>query len=202
MKSVRQTVVIEHTIKRSRFIGTLQRVMYEADAKAALDHVRSIYPDATHHCYAYIIGETGNIQKASDDKEPSKTAGFPMLDILKKNGLTDIIVIASRYFGGIKLGSGGLIRAYSKTARLLVEKADLVTRKDYDIYSVIVDYHDSRTTENLLAETATIIEATYLETITYKIRIEQEKADFLINSLKLATSGTVAIKKIASESMY
>ena len=102
-------------IKKSRFITSLHRTESEADAKAFLTAIRRLHPDATHHCYAFIIGEHNEIKRSNDDDEPAGTAGVPMLECLDRNHMQDIIAITVRYFGGIKLGAGGLIRAYSKS---------------------------------------------------------------------------------------
>ena len=100
-------------INKSEFITHLYRVESTQEVDSILASVRKKYYDATHNCYAYIIGDNGEIQKASDDGEPQKTAGAPMLDVLKKKNMTNILAITTRYFGGILLGAGGLVRAYS-----------------------------------------------------------------------------------------
>ena len=102
--------------KRSRFIATVKPVETEAEALAFLEGLRKTYWDATHNVYAYIL-EENNIMRYSDDGEPSGTAGLPVLDMLKKEGLTNLIVVVTRYFGGILLGTGGLVHAYSKSAK-------------------------------------------------------------------------------------
>jgi len=100
-------------INKSEFITHLYRVESTQEVDSILASVRKKYYDATHNCYAYIIGDNGEIQKASDDGEPQKTAGAPMLDVLKKKNMTNILAVTTRYFGGILLGAGGLVRAYS-----------------------------------------------------------------------------------------
>lgn len=111
--------------KRSRFIASVKPVKTEAEALDFLNSLRQEYWDATHNVYAYII-EENNIMRYSDDGEPSGTAGMPVLDILKKEGLTNIIVVVTRYFGGILLGTGGLVHAYSKCAKLGVTEAGII----------------------------------------------------------------------------
>ncbi len=110
-KSVQEEIVIE----KSRFICSLQKVDSEEKAVAIIKEIKKHYWDATHNCHAYIIGEGMECQKSSDDGEPSGTAGIPMLEVLKKKGLHNVLAVVTRYFGGIKLGSGGLIRAYTKS---------------------------------------------------------------------------------------
>src|SRR6478609_1018641 len=104
----------EQMIRKSRFIGYVKRVETEEAAVNFIQEIKKKHHDATHNCSAYIIGEHDQIQKANDDGEPSGTAGVPMLEVLKKQKLKDTAVVVTRYFGGIKLGSGGLIRAYGR----------------------------------------------------------------------------------------
>ena len=135
--------IIDNTIiiDKSKFITTLYPVENVEEINAILSNVRKKYYDATHNCYAYIIDD-GNIQKCSDDGEPSKTAGFPMLDALKKNNLTNILAITTRYFGGIKLGAGGLIRAYSSSVSEALKTATFYTSKLLSVYEIIIPYSD------------------------------------------------------------
>ena len=114
MVEINEIITNEIVINKSRFITTLFPVKNIDDVNYFLSLTKKKYYDATHNCYAYIIGENANIQKCSDDGEPQKTAGFPMLDVLKKNNMTNILAITTRYFGGILLGAGGLVRAYSE----------------------------------------------------------------------------------------
>ena len=111
--------------KRSRFIATVKPVSTEEEALEFLNELRQRYWNATHNVYAYVI-EENNIMRYSDDGEPSGTAGVPVLDILKKEGLTNLIVVVTRYFGGVLLGTGGLVHAYSKSAKAGVEAAGLI----------------------------------------------------------------------------
>lgn len=113
MKRIQENYENTLIINKSEFICHLYRVNNVTEVEDILAKVKKKYYDATHNCYAYIIGDNQEIQKASDDGEPSKTAGLPILDVLKKNDLTNILAIVTRYFGGILLGAGGLIRAYS-----------------------------------------------------------------------------------------
>ena len=115
MKKIQKSYENTLIITKSEFITHIYRVDSVLEAEIILDDTRKKYWDATHNCYAYIIGEGGEIQKCSDDGEPSKTAGAPMLDVLKKQGITNILAIVTRYFGGTLLGAGGLVRAYSQS---------------------------------------------------------------------------------------
>jgi uncharacterized YigZ family protein len=130
----------ELIIQKSRFITYVNRAETEQEAQAFIDDIKNKHKNANHNCSAYMIGEHDNIQKANDDGEPSGTAGFPMLEVLKKQGLKDTVVVVTRYFGGIKLGGGGLIRAYGKATTEGISAAQLVERKLHYLMKVSIDY--------------------------------------------------------------
>ena len=123
--TVKKPIAIETVIERSRFITNVKRVESEDEARAFVDGIRKIYPDATHNCYAYVC-ELGAYSRYSDDGEPSGTAGPPIFDVIKNNKLLDTAIVVTRYFGGIKLGTGGLARAYGGSAAQAVEEAGIV----------------------------------------------------------------------------
>ena len=127
-------------IKKSRFITYLHRTESEADAKAFLTAIRRLHPDATHHCYAFIIGEHNEIKRSNDDGEPAGTAGVPMLECLDRNHMQAIIAITVRYFGGIKLGAGGLIRAYSKSVSHALSSAQITKKQWMEKYEIRFSY--------------------------------------------------------------
>ena len=127
-------------INKSIFITHLYRVNNVDEVNDILAAVRKKYYDATHNCYAYIIGDNQDIKKASDDGEPSKTAGFPMLDVLEKNNLTNILAITTRYFGGILLGAGGLVRAYSSSVSECLKQVKLYDTKPQIKFSLTLSY--------------------------------------------------------------
>lgn len=128
MYRLKQDHEAEIEIKKSRFITYLHRANDEQDAKDFIQSIRRAHPNATHHCYAFILGEHDEIQRSNDDGEPSGTAGVPMLECLTHQHMQDIVAVTVRYFGGIKLGAGGLIRAYSKSVSHALESAP-ITRK-------------------------------------------------------------------------
>lgn len=123
--TVKQNVQNEIIIEKSRFITSLKRVYGEDDAKAFVQGVKSEYPDATHNCYAYVADEGGFFAKFSDDGEPQSTAGLPMLETIKAKGLKQVAVVVTRYFGGVKLGTGGLARAYADCVKKAIDKAGI-----------------------------------------------------------------------------
>lgn len=124
MNVIEKDVLNEIEIQKSRFITFLFRVNDVCEVVKKIDEVKVKYPGATHYCYSYIIG---SYQKASDDREPSGTAGMPILEVLKKRDLTQILCVVVRYFGGIKLGAGGLIRAYSSSCKEALDKANILS---------------------------------------------------------------------------
>ncbi|MFX3675287.1 MAG: YigZ family protein [Paenisporosarcina sp.] len=130
----------EIIIQKSRFLAYTNRAESEEEAQAFIHDIKSRHKSANHNCSAYIIGEHDTIQKANDDGEPSGTAGIPMLEVLKKQGLKDTVVVVTRYFGGIKLGGGGLIRAYGKATTEGILAAQVVERKLHHLMKVSVDY--------------------------------------------------------------
>ncbi|MFR0514035.1 YigZ family protein [Limosilactobacillus mucosae] len=143
--TIAQDVTHEIIIKKSRFICSLFCVESEEQAQAAITQINKLHRKATHNCFAYLIGEHDQIQRESDNGEPSGTAGVPMLEALKANQLHNVLAVVTRYFGGIKLGAGGLIRAYSNSVSQAIEQAGLVERVEQAVLKVNVSYsqHDS-----------------------------------------------------------
>lgn len=133
-------VETELEIDRSRFICVLERVDSEAAARAAIARVRAAHPRARHHCTAFLIGPRGELARSNDDGEPSGTAGLPMLEALRGAGLSDVVAIVTRYFGGVLLGTGGLVRAYSASVQESAAAAARVGRSLRVAVSVDVDY--------------------------------------------------------------
>ncbi|KXH84116.1 YigZ family protein [Sporosarcina sp. HYO08] len=130
----------EIIIKKSQFLTFVKRAETEEEALEFIQEIKKLHHTATHNCSAYLIGEHDSIQKANDDGEPSGTAGFPMLEVLKKQGLKDTVVVVTRYFGGIKLGGGGLIRAYGSATSKGIEATGIVERKLHHLMKVSIDY--------------------------------------------------------------
>ena len=130
MKYVKEAGSGEYEEKKSRFIGELYPVKSEEEAQEILQQVRKKYYDARHHCFAYVLGEKGEIKKQSDDGEPSRTAGMPILDVLTGEDLRDALLVVTRYFGGTLLGTGGLVRAYTEAAKAAVAGRRLMEALD------------------------------------------------------------------------
>ncbi|WP_068786847.1 YigZ family protein [Paenibacillus phocaensis] len=139
-KTVRQAGEQEIVIKKSRFIGHVKPVSTEADALQFIEEIKKKHWNATHNCSAYMIGERDEIQKQSDDGEPSGTAGKPILEVIKNQGLKNVAIVVTRYFGGIMLGAGGLIRAYTDGAVAAIEAGEAITRVLHQEVFVELDY--------------------------------------------------------------
>lgn len=127
--------------KRSEFIGVATHIECEEDALKLIKRIKAKHYDARHNVYAYVCS-SGNIQRYSDDGEPQGTAGIPVLDVIKKNGLEDVCVVVTRYFGGTLLGAGGLVRAYTAAAKMAIDKAKVVTYEDFCEYRIKLNYSD------------------------------------------------------------
>jgi len=163
-------------INKSKFIGIVNKINTKEEALELLDTIKEKHPLATHICYAYILP---NLEKYSDDGEPDGTAGLPILDVLKKNNLCYIIAIVVRYFGGIKLGSNGLIRAYSNTISALINDNIKEAVNGY-IISIIDDYSNSKQLDYLLRNDE-IISKEYLDKIIIKAIVKKKTLENLSN---------------------
>lgn len=142
-KTIKENASAEIVEKKSKFIANIFYVETKEEAEEKIKEVNKKYHDARHNCYAYrIITDNGIIEKASDDGEPSGTAGAPMLTILSKNNLANILVVVTRYFGGILLGTGGLVKAYSAACILGIDNADIVEKNIADLYKIEISYAD------------------------------------------------------------
>lgn len=179
--TVKQQGQDEIIIQKSRFIGYVRRVETEKEAQEFIQEIKKKHHDATHNCSCYMIGENNQIQKANDDGEPSGTAGVPMLEVLKKQNLKDTAVVVTRYFGGIKLGAGGLIRAYGNTTSQAIKTTGIVKRQLMQGFSVKVDYGLLGKLENVLHNSEHIIEAIhYLENVEFIVYVQVgEKENFV-----------------------
>ena len=140
MTRIKNETINEFEIEKSRFICYLNRAFSESEAREYILSIKKLHPNATHHCTAFIIGEHNEIQRSSDDGEPSGTAGVPMLECLKMNNMNDIVAVSVRYFGGIKLGAGGLIRAYSKSVTEAIKTATLMQTVNTQVYKITFRY--------------------------------------------------------------
>ena len=160
-------------IERSKFICLIRGVDGEEDAKSFIDAARKKYPLANHYCYAYIADEKGLNQKFSDDGEPHGTAGLPILNAIKGRGLVKTAVIVVRYFGGVKLGTGGLARAYGGITAETLDNADVITLSDAEFYSLKLTYPKYKKAAVLLS--GKIVNVDFGEDVTVKLAIKAEE---------------------------
>lgn len=186
----------ELKIKGSRFIGNAKSISSKEEALEFLESIRTKYYDATHNCFAYRIGNQGMIYRSGDDGEPSGTAGKPILFAIQKAGLSDIIVTVTRYFGGVKLGIGGLARAYSQTANELLL---LATRKEVyrtQLVKVFCTYEDFHFVKKVLEDLSVNYKINYSDAIEIRAEVFVSKIDIfteLITSLTNGRAGTILI---------
>jgi uncharacterized YigZ family protein len=167
----------EYVEKRSRFIATVRHCETEQDTAAFLEEMRSKYWDARHNCFAFSLRE-GNLCRFSDDGEPHGTAGKPMLDVIVGSGITDIAVVVTRYFGGILLGTGGLVRAYSKSVQECLAGAEVVTMIPSVVFSVTCDYTDHGKLANLITTSGGNIDNTdFTDKVTVTFCLKAEFTD-------------------------
>lgn len=197
--TVKQQGAHETEIRRSRFIAQVRRTESEDEAKRFIEEIKKENWKATHNCYAYMIGENQEIQKTSDDGEPSGTAGVPILDVLKKRQLRDVTVVVTRYFGGIKLGAGGLIRAYSHAASAGLAAAEIIERVPYDVWRATVDYHLFGTLENRLRESPYIVkDVHYAEKVAIDVYARAQSGGGFRDWITNLTSAQARVEKLGS----
>lgn len=180
-KSLRKVDEKEIIIEKSSFIGTAKAVADEEEALEFIREVKKRHYEATHNVYAYILGDDNNIQRFSDDGEPSGTAGVPVLEVLKKNDLRNVCAVVTRYFGGIKLGKGGLVRAYSKGASSALEASEVIWRTLYKVVAVKVDYTLLGMMQNQLKlDGYALRNINYADNVVFEVYVENNQTeDFL-----------------------
>ncbi|MGD6817054.1 YigZ family protein [Metabacillus sp. 84] len=180
----------EIIIQKSRFICHIRRVTSEEEAQAFIQEIKKLHHNANHNCSAYLIGERDEIQKANDDGEPSGTAGVPMLEVLKKRQLKDTAAVVTRYFGGIKLGAGGLIRAYGQSVSEGLNQTGIVERKLMKILHTKVDYTWLGKLENELRSSEYLIkDIHYLHDVEIETYVASEQTETFTNWMTELTNG-------------
>lgn len=157
--TVRREAHVEFEEKRSLFIGHAIHVDNEDEALYFIKQIKKEYSDATHNCFAYLLNG-GITARYSDDGEPQGTAGVPMLETIRKSGVSDVCIVVTRYFGGILLGAGGLVRAYSHSAAIAIEGAEVVNYEPYSIYELRCGYSEYQKYSNVLASASAVIDDT------------------------------------------
>lgn len=190
-KSISKTVITEIEIEKSKFICTLIPVNSNDTALENLNELRYKYRDATHNCYAYVLNG-GSIQRCSDDGEPAKTAGYPILQAIMNNELDNVLCVVTRYFGGVKLGAGGLVRAYNASAMESINTAEIVEYHNSVSLEITFDFTFINPIENTLNKfNLDIVNKEYLDQVTYEINVIETELDQLKSSLINITKNTV-----------
>lgn len=198
-RTIAQAAQDEFVEKRSRFIGYARPVQTEEEAQAFIAEMKSRHWDATHNVYAYILRE-GNIQRYSDDGEPQGTAGIPTLDVLQKSHVTDVAVVVTRYFGGILLGGGGLVRAYSHGASIALKAAGIITMKECSLLMLSCDYSRYGRVSSLVPECGGIIDDTdFAGDVTLSFHMAPELMGSFARKLADATNGQVTFEECGSQ---
>lgn len=189
-KTILNTAEAEFEEKKSRFIANVRPVTCEEEALEFIEAMRSKYWNATHNVYAYSINNETLVQRYSDDGEPSGTAGMPTLEVIKRMGLQDAVVVVTRYFGGTLLGASGLIRAYSKSASLGLEAAEIVTRKLCYNLNIIIEYTIFGRLQNMLISNNNIIkEIRYEQDVELCVLIEVGNEEKLMKDIVEVSNG-------------
>ncbi len=186
MKTIKKNITNEIIVNKSKFITKLIKINNEEEVKNKLDFLKKEYKDATHHCYSYI---TGNIKRFNDDGEPGGTAGMPILNVLENNNLTNILAVVIRYFGGIKLGAGGLVRAYTKAITECLNNIEIVNLTNGINFKIEFSYDNIKKIDNILKDTK-ITYKEYDNNIIYECSLtienfEKIKKELETNSLNL-----------------
>lgn len=185
--------------KKSKFIGYAKPVKTQEDALEFISKIKSKHWDATHNVYAYVLRDN-NIQRYSDDGEPSGTAGVPVLDVMLKESLVDVCVVATRYFGGTLLGAGGLVRAYSHTSKIALDAAGIITMAQCSVMSAEVDYSFYDRLNILLSDfSAVILNTSFSDKVCVEFSVKENIVDLLNAKLIDVSNGKYALKFLRSE---
>lgn len=188
--------------KKSRFIAAVSPARSEQEAAAFIESVRKRHYDARHNCPAFVIGKNRELSRCSDDGEPGGTAGKPILEVINAMGLTDTVVVVTRYFGGVLLGTGGLVRAYTEAAKAGLANAGIAVMRYGFLLLIHTDYTDLGRIQYLLGNRKIpILDSQYTDRVSLKIRVPGEDADFLIKELTECTGARAGIE-ILEKSYY
>ena len=193
-KTTAENGTASYEIQKSRFIAYTSHVETEAEAREFVTAIKKKHFDARHNCSAWVLGADSSQQKSNDDGEPGGTAGNPILEAIKQHGLTNVVVVVTRYFGGIKLGAGGLIRAYSHTASLGLESTPQLDVKPFCLVEAAMDYSLLGTVENWIRnEGLRTGETEYTDKVTVKLFIEPPQVEEISTELTNLTSALCTI---------
>lgn len=194
-RTVARAGVHETEVNRSRFLCALAPAATEQEAQEFVAGIRKEHPTASHNCFAYVIGADASVQKASDDGEPGGTAGVPMLQMLMRREVRYAVAVVTRYYGGVKLGAGGLIRAYGGAVGEALDTLGTITRQRFRLATVTVDHQRAGKLENDLRATGrSVHDVSYGEAVTIEIGIPDADVDGFRAWLADATAGTATLE--------
>ena len=192
--TVKEAATASFVERKSEFIGNITPVKTEEEAIAFVNKIKKQYADAKHNVYAYLLREN-NVTRFSDDGEPHGTAGLPVLDVLRKEGVTDVAVVVTRYFGGILLGTGGLVRAYSQGAKMALDAAGKSVVEKLLVFSLRVNYSDLQKAEPILDnQTLLKLDTVYADDVTIVAAIREAEYPPLEKALTERTNGRAILK--------
>ena len=179
----------EYEDRKSVFIGDAMPVESENDALKFINAIKKKYPDASHHVYAYVLRDN-SIMRFSDDREPQGTAGMPVLEAIRKSGVDDACIVVTRYFGGILLGAGGLVRAYSHSAVIAINEAEIVVYEPYNEYSLSCGYSEYQKYSNILSLEGVIIDSTdFGAEVLVRFAVKKTQAERVLTRINEAGYG-------------
>ena len=193
-KTLHKFGVDEYIIEKSTFIGYAKPIKTEEEAIEFVNEIKKKHKDATHNVWAYTVGENMNIQRYSDDGEPQGTAGIPTLEVIKKEDLRDVVVVVTRYFGGVKLGAGGLVRAYTKGAKIGIEAGIVIEKVKYTEVKIKIEYTQLGKIQNEIMNLGfTVKDTLYSEDVEIIVYSKVEDAESLKDKMIDITSGTADV---------
>ena len=194
MRTISSDVYAEITVKKSKFIASVFPVETKEEAEEKIKEISKKYYDAKHNCYAYVVE---NFEKCSDDGEPSKTAGAPMLDIIKKRNLQNVLVVVTRYFGGILLGTGGLVRSYMEATNNAIDKAEIVNKVKGIRYKIKVEYDSQKDVIYWCKKLNINIKNTnYDNYVELELESEYQSKEKLLNNIKIVENCVITGENI------
>lgn len=196
-KTIFRYAEVEHVIEKSKFIGYAKPVETQEEAIQFIEEIKEMHKNANHNVPVYIVGKKNEIQRYSDDREPAGTAGVPILDMLKKEEIKNIVIVVTRYFGGIKLGTGGLVRAYTSTAKLVLKQSKIIEKVLYDLIKIRIDYNMLGKVQNEVLNSGYCIKDTVFDdAVNMYIYSPVEKSEEIIKRVTNLTSakGEISIQ--------
>lgn len=194
LKIVREGGIGEVTEKKSRFIASVFPIQSEEEALEFIAQVRKKHYDARHNCFAYVLGEKNETERCSDDGEPSGTAGRPMLDVLLGEGVHNVAVVVTRYFGGTLLGTGGLVRAYSRAVQEGLKNSVIIEKQEGTLLTLKTDYNGIGKIQYQLGQKGLVItDSEYTDVVRIETLVPQDQLETLLEDLTEATNGRVQI---------